>query len=49
MEKKMIDSIRSRAMLGLPILEEERAMFLLFIANDKEVAEFLKNEKKKED
>lgn len=45
MEKKIIDSIRSRAMLGLSLTARERAMFLLFIATDKEVRWFLKNEK----
>lgn len=47
MEKKMIDNIRNRAMLGLSLTESERAMFLLFIATDKEVRWFLKNENKR--
>ena len=41
----MADNIRTKAKLGLSLTKEERAFYLLFIANDKEVAEFLAKEK----
>lgn len=45
MESKMADNLRTRAKLGLSLTKEERAFFILFVANDKEVAEFLAREK----
>lgn len=41
----MNERIRAKTKLGLPLTERERALFLLFIANDKELKEFLKREK----
>ena len=37
--------IRAKAILGLPLTQRERAMFLLLIATDKELKDFLKREK----
>ena len=41
----MKEKIRARAILGLPLTEKERALFLLFIATDDEAIEFVKKEK----
>ena len=41
----MNERIRAKATLGLPLTERERALYLLFIASDKELKEFLKREK----
>ena len=38
--------IKCKAILGLPLTARERAIYLLLIANDDEVKEFLKNENK---
>ena len=38
--------IKCKAVLGLPLTSRERAIYLLLIANDDEVKEFLKNENK---
>ena len=40
------ERIKAKAILGLPLTAEERSVFLLLIATDEEVKEFLKNEKK---
>lgn len=37
--------IKSKVELNLPLTAKERATYLLFIATDKEVAEFLAREK----
>lgn len=36
--------IKQRVTLGLPLTEQERAIYLLFIATTKEATEFLKGE-----
>ena len=41
----MDNNIRVRAILGLSLTQRERARFLLFIATDAEMREFLKREK----
>ena len=41
----MKERIRAKAILGLPLTQRERAMFLLLIATDKELKDFLKREK----
>ena len=38
--------IKRKAILCLPLTARERAIYLLLIANDDEVKEFLKNENK---
>lgn len=43
----MNERIRAKAKLGLPLTERERALFILFIASDKELKDFLKREKEK--
>ena len=35
-------TIAARARLGLPLTEREKAIFLLFIASDEELKQFLK-------
>lgn len=37
--------IRAKAILGLPMTQKERAIFLLFIASKEEMHEFLNKEK----
>ena len=37
--------IKCKAILGLPLTARERAMFLLFIATNEEMKEFLAREK----
>lgn len=44
----MKQRIRAKAILGLPLTQRERAMFLLLIATDKELKEFLKKENNNE-
>jgi hypothetical protein len=41
----MKERIRAKAILGLPLTQRERAMFLLLIATDKELKDFLAREK----
>lgn len=41
----MRENIRARAILGLPLTQRERAMFLLLIATDAEMRAFLEREK----
>lgn len=41
----MKERIRAKAILGLPLTQRERAMFLLLIATDKELKDFLTREK----
>ena len=36
--------IKAKAILGLPLTEKERAIYLLFIATVEEMREFLKQE-----
>lgn len=38
--------IKSKAILGLPLTKRERSMYLLFIASDEEVKDYLKREKR---
>lgn len=38
--------IKCKAILGLPLTARERSYYLLFLATDDEVKEFLKNENK---
>ena len=38
--------IRAKALLGLPLTQRERAMFLLLIATESELKYFLKKERK---
>ena len=38
----MKEKIRAKALLGLPLTEKERALFLLFYATTEEVNAFLK-------
>ena len=40
----MKERIRAKALLGFPLTERERAMFLLFIATNEEVKDFLERE-----
>lgn len=40
------ERIRAKAILGLPLTARERAVYLLFIASDKEMREFLAREVK---
>lgn len=42
----MKNVIKRKAMLGLPLTEQERAKFLLFYATDEEAKTFIKLEKK---
>ena len=44
----MKERIRAKALLGLPLTQRERAMFLLLIATDSELRYFLKKEKANE-
>lgn len=39
--------IKAKAILGLPLTAKERALFLLYLATEKEASDFLKNENKK--
>ena len=39
--KNEYKQIAARARLGLPLSEKERAIFLLFIASDEELKQFL--------
>ena len=41
----MKERIRAKALLGLPLTQRERAMFLLLIATDSELKYFLFKEK----
>lgn len=41
-------TIKTKAVLGLPLTERERAIYLLFIASKSEAAAFLNAERKKE-
>lgn len=41
----MKERIRAKAILGLPLTQRERAMFLVLIATDKELKDFLAREK----
>ena len=41
-----MDNIKCKAILGLPLSEKERSMFLLYIATLDEAIWFLKNEKR---
>lgn len=41
----MKERIRAKAILGLPLTQRERAMFLCFIATDEEARDFIKREK----
>ena len=38
---KNYEQIASKARLGLPLTEREKAIFLLFIASDEEVKDFM--------
>ena len=42
----MKERIRAKAILGLPLTEKERALFLLFIATHDEAIEFIKKERR---
>lgn len=39
------EQIKSKAVLGLPLTDQERAIYLLFIASDEESKAFLIREK----
>ena len=41
----MKERIRAKALLGLPLTQRERAMFLLYIATESELKYFLEKEK----
>ena len=38
--------IKSKAVLGLPLTERERSMYLLYIATDEEAKAYLEREKR---
>ena len=40
----MQEKIKCKAILGLPLTERERSMYLLYIASDEEVKDYLKRE-----
>lgn len=44
----MKERIRAKALLGLPLTQRERAMFLLLISTDSELRYFLEKEKANE-
>ena len=41
----MNEKIKTKVKLNLPLTDKERALYLLFIASDKEAKEFLRKEK----
>lgn len=40
-----MEKIRAKVLLGLPLTKHERALYLLFIASEEEMHEFLAQEK----
>ena len=44
-KKTQYHKIKCKAILSLPLTEKERATYLLFIANNEQVKEFLRKEK----
>ena len=43
-DRGMQEKIKCKAILGLPLTERERSMYLLYIASDEEVKDYLKRE-----
>ena len=47
MNNEQLNKIKCKAILGLPLTEKERSYYLLFIANDEQVKEFLRKEQER--
>ena len=47
MNNEQLNKIKCKAILGLPLTEKERSYYLLFIANNEQVKEFLRKEQER--